>query len=209
MKDSDLFKQFKEFKPRRGDLRRQKIINAIIDAIAQEGLHEFNSKTIAERAKMIRSHVVYYFPNYQSMIQAAVQFVVMTGQEITVAHLAVANTPEEKIEAWVEATFSWFERFPNHGPVMGLLYYLASCDPIFGDLYDKIKDAGRERIKLILLSGAKKKNDKLAFESAVRMRSMITGLLIDSFSGNKKDEYDSNKKLAKKILLSIAREFWK
>jgi hypothetical protein len=142
------------------------------------------------------------------MIRAAIEFVVATGQEITVAHLAVANSPKEKIEAWVEATFTWFQRYPHHASVMLLLHYLSSCDKQFRELNTKIQTLGRERMAAILLAGQKKQNTKLAQDYAFRIRLAIVGILSEVFSGPKDFDYEKEKQNAKKIILQMAESFW-
>src|SRR4051812_15789599 len=126
--NSHLYSQILEFKPRKADLRRMAILDAVIDCIAEKGILNLTAQEVGRQAKMRRSHVTYYFPNQDKMLEAAIKFVVSTGQEITVAYVTAAQTPRARLEAMVQATFVWLERYPKHASVMLLLHYYGSCD---------------------------------------------------------------------------------
>ncbi len=209
-KTEPLFEQIAEFKQSKADMRRMVILNAVIDCLAEDGLHSLTSLNISKRTKMLRSHINYYFPNQEKMIGAAIQYVVLTGQEITVAHLTVANHPTERLLAHTKATFTWFERYPKHAAVMLLLHYYGAVVPAYRKLNEQIVLAGISRIEAILASGRLKKGvgKKQINEVAKKIRSYLVGALTHAIFVEPPVHYDEEFRRAERIILTFAKEIW-
>ncbi len=195
------------FKPSKADVRRVEILNAVIACIAEEGVQNLNSLSISKRAKMRRSHVAYYFSSQEKMIDAAVKYVVALSQEIVVAQLHEHRDPSSLLGAYVDATYSWLSRFPQHGAVMSLLQYLAGISPGYHGLMTQVQKASEDRIAGMLLYGSV--NDgarrKAALKTAHEIRNYLVGALI-SFSGSgNPDDFDRHRQMVKARILSMAK----
>jgi len=213
IRDQRLYSQILEFKPRKSDLRKVAILDAVIDCIATEGIDETNSQIVGKRSKMRRSHVAYYFPNRDSMVEAALKFVVTTGQEITIAHVIAAPTPAEKLEAFVTATFTWFERYPKHAAVMILLQYYGTVRPVYKKLHAQIRQAGEERLEAILSGQPLRKGvGKVQVRKLAQLiRALLVGKLTTYFSAESTTDEESYEELRKESLLlvqKLAGEIW-
>jgi AcrR family transcriptional regulator len=204
-----LYRQILEFKPRKADLRRMAILDAVIDCIAREGIHNLTAQAVGRRAKMRRSHITYYFPNQESMIEAAIQFVTATGQEITVAYVAAATDAVSRLEAMVHATFAWFERHPRHASVMLLLHYYGSCLPRYRKLTSQIRTAGENRLESILRSGPARKNAPSARDLSIVMRAYLAGSIINIFTAEPPVDFDRERRRTQQALVKMAHEYWK
>lgn len=205
-----LYSQILDFKPSKADLRRMAILDGVIESLAAKGTDWLHSQDVGRRAKMRRSHVVYYFPNQDAMLEAAIQFVVSVGQEITVAHLALAKTPEERLEAMVRATFVWFERHPAHAPVMAAVNYLGMRDEKYRQLNQKIREAGEARLESILLSGRARKGagPSVAGRAARAIRALLVGSLTHFFSSEKALDYEEAFQRTHQAARVLAAEYW-
>jgi DNA-binding transcriptional regulator YbjK len=84
---------------RKSDARKKAIVDATIDCIAQNGVQELSAFAIGKRTKMRRSHIAYYFPNLDKMVEAAILQVVETGQRFTIAAMEKAHTPPDRLDA--------------------------------------------------------------------------------------------------------------
>lgn len=203
-----IYSQILQFKPRKADLRRMAILDAVIGCIAEKGLHALTAQEVGRRSKMRRSHVTYYFPNHDSMLEAAVKFVVSTGQEITVAHVATAKDPEGQLRAMVQATFAWFERYPKHASVMLLLNYYGSCNKAYRALNTQIRSAGENRMEAILKGAPARPGAPSPHELAVAMRAFLAGAMTNLFSSALPADYDRERRATEEALCSMARAYW-
>lgn len=205
-----VFAQLEDFKPKKSDLRRIAIIRAVVDCLAKDGIHRLSAEAIGARTGMRRSHICYYFPNQESMIRSAVEFVVATGQEVTVAHLAGATEPRERIRAYLKGTYGWFERFPEHGSVLSLLHYYGAVDERFRELNERIKVAGEVRITELLLAGARKAAKRSEARSlAVDLRAHLAGSILTTLAAEKQPNLEKARRGAERLFLQVAEDFWK
>lgn len=205
-----LLHQILPFKPRSGDLRRMVIVEAVIDSIAADGIHHMTSDSVAKRAKMRRSHVAYYFPNYESMIRAAVEFVVATGQEMTVAYLAQEKPGEPSLRAMIRATFDWFERHPKHRSVMEFLNYAGLCDEHFRQLYRRIERGGLDRLESILRGKRSRRGKRTpsAEKTALMIRNHLVGSLIHLFNADPSRTHALQRTQIEDSLVAMAKSYW-
>lgn len=206
-----LFSQILEFKPRASDLRRMAIVEAIVEVLATDGAHQMTNEVIGRKAKMARSHIAYYFPNQEAMLKAAVEYVVATGQEITVAYVSQEKTPEGMLRAMIKATFDWLERYPKHRAVMQFLQYAALCDKHFKKLYETIESSGISRLETILKSqpaARKGKEGPKPIEVANKIRAHLVGSLVQIFTTLDLEKYPKQRAETEAFLFSIAKGYW-
>lgn len=204
-----IFAQLEDFKPKKSDLRRIAIIRAVVDCIAKDGIHRLSAEAIGTRTKMRRSHICYYFPNQESMIRSAVEFVVATGQEVTVAYLATETEPRARLLAYLKGTYGWFERFPEHGAVMSLLHYYGAVDDGFRALNLRVKEAGEERITELLMAGATRSQKRAEARSlAVDLRAHLAGSVLTTLASEPAPNLSRARRGAERLFLEVADRFW-
>lgn len=205
-----LYAQILDFKPKKADLRRMEILEAVIDCLAGEGVFGLTAEAIGKRTGMRRSHVAYYFPNQDEMLDAAIRFVVATGQEVAVGYLAAAadGTPKDRLHAYVRATFGWFERYPKHSAIMTLLHHYGCVNGKYRKLNEQIRTAGEQRLaslyEAMLPTGAKRDRKKLAIAAAAG-RAYLAGVLTSIFAAGRPASLDAPIAEAERVLTALAK----
>ena len=171
-------------KPRKGESRKAKITEAVIECLARRGLEETTFDAIGKMVKMERAHVNYYFANRKELIKAAVRYAVGRGQEIIIGHVKKAQTWRDRVTVVIEGPFEWLETYPDHATVMVLFYYLCTYDEELRQLQSLIRVGGEERLSSCLQSlveGGKLTSAK-ATSLARGIQTTMTGALILNFS---------------------------
>ena len=121
--------------------------------------------------------------NKDEIILYSVRFITMLAQDITIHEIANRISFEDKIVGLVEGAYQWLEKYPKHGVMMTLIFYLGSKDERYRCLYNQIRKYGEDRIVGILNEAIHSKKiglvrnvkiDKLAR----RIQDLITGTCI-------------------------------
>lgn len=204
---NQIYARLLNLKPKKSDLKRRIILDAIIDCISKEGVHALNSEYLSRKLKMSRSHVLYYFADTDQMIEAAINFVILVGQEVTVAHLASVENAnaKEKITAYVDSTFAWLEQFPKHAAVYTLFHYYSIFIPKYKALHERVIQGSEARIAAILLSDSKKKVvSKTVMSVSQMIRVVLMGNLITCFGSSREEDIGISKKETGKAILNLA-----
>ena len=169
----------------KGFQRKLLIIQSAIHCVATVGLENTTYDAVAKLAKMQRSHVAYYFKNFDELISTMIRFVILSAQEITIERLLAANTPPERVEAVVQAAFLQAERYPKHGCVLTLLWSLGSRETSYRRFNTEIRTQGCERIEALIeliLSQAGTPDRLRAHFLAKAIQSMVYGYLLEYYS---------------------------
>lgn len=176
-----LYAQFLDFKPRKRDVRRAIIVEAAIDCIATLGVENTSFEAIGKKAGMLKAHVAYYFPNRDDLIEEVIKFSVSSVQAMSVEGMKAETDPEQKLAAFITATFRWRDQFPKQSSVILLLYYYASFRRPYQKIHDRIRSLGAERIRAALSLQAAFRGAPQAFlhDTSKLIQSILTGNLID------------------------------
>src|SRR4051812_38892710 len=75
-------------KPKKSDERRIRILEAVIESIATQGIEETTFESIGKKVKMERAHVNYSFANREELIKGAVKYTVAMGQQRIIEQVA-------------------------------------------------------------------------------------------------------------------------
>jgi len=174
-----LVSQVFDVKRTKGETRKIKIMEAVIECLATRGLEETTFEAIGKLVKMERTHVTYYFPNRKELIMTAVRYAVAIGQQITIGHVQKAKTWKERLKAVIEGPFEWIEKYPKHAPVMAFFYYLCSYDKDYRELQAAIQSGGEERLAATLQSlvDARKLSPAKATDLARTIQAHMAGTL--------------------------------
>jgi len=176
-----LYREIGEIKPRKADLKKEKIIQGVINCIAGLGIENTTFEAVGRMTGMRKSHVAYYFPSRDKMIQTTVRYVASNAQHMTVERIKNAKTWEEQVLSSVEGAFDWFEQFPEQIPVITLLFYFRSYDEAYIPLHDEIRKMGLIRLHSVLKQklDAQGVSDRRSLILARNIQSIVTGVLID------------------------------
>jgi AcrR family transcriptional regulator len=206
-----ILKRIVEYRPRKSDRQRAKIIEATIECIAREGIEVATTQEIARRIDLTRSHIAYYFPNRNSLLLAAVQTAIAIGQDFTIEALGAAKTPEAELRAYVDGTFDWLEKYPHHRSLMALLYLNSIQTGEFRAIHDRIREIGEDRIGGILTEGAKgkRKNPKAVQALSRTIRDIMVGTMIRFYCTTNSESPAQARTQAREAVMALASGFWK
>jgi AcrR family transcriptional regulator len=169
----------------RSERSKLKIIETAIDSFAGASADLLNYEDIARAGKLNRSLINYYFPKKEEFFEIIIKFIRATHQEIAVAELKKATTPEQVIFYYVDSTFRWIDAAPNHVKSWIMFWYLSSSDPKLRSLHSALTQMGELRIIGILESlpkpKAKLKKSEFSY-LAKSIQRVITGALIESMT---------------------------
>lgn len=186
-----LYARFLDFKPRKGDLRKIEILEAAIDCLSDDGIHHTTFESVGKRLGIGRAHVAYHFPELGDLIEAAIKFCVSHVQVLTVDAVSAEESNEDKLEAFITATFEWVQRFPQQASAILLLYYLASIDRRFKKLHDEVRKLGAKRIQAMIEGCVSRKNKSKSELLARRTQAILTGNIVEFLTTQPKESLEA------------------
>ena len=172
-----------ELIPRRigkGEQRKIDIAEAAIHLIATKGVEGTTFELIAKRCGISRPLVVHYFPERLELFEFAVKIIRMQFQELAVQAISRGRDAPGKLEAYVDSTFDWIERFPDHVRVWSVFFHYCAVHKKFRLINTELATIGHERIMALLEAGNKEKcfAAKGLPATAKAIQSVITGALV-------------------------------
>lgn len=180
-------------KPSIQDRRRAKILEGVIEILAKEGVDDLTFERIGKRTHMARSHVVYYFPNREALVEAAMRFCAMAAQQVISQKLSGQKDWKGLLTTYVEANFDWIQKYPDHAAVYLLMYYRSATKKNYRKMHSEIREVGTKRIQAILELSAALPNAKRAGEIARGVQSLITGALVDAMTTTHKNDFGTRR----------------
>ncbi len=182
-----LYYRSREFKPSKSDARKIAILEEAMRIISTKGISQLSIQGIAKKLKMQRSHVVYYYPSIEPLVDDVMHLVIATGQEVTVGYLANAKSAEEFLVGYIEATFLWFHLHPQHVPIFLLLCHQAVTSVAHKKWLSELRLRSVDRIQGIVVMWMqqvrkKKVNASWARDHAEQVRNLLTGNLLNYYT---------------------------
>ncbi|SFC07115.1 transcriptional regulator, TetR family [Marinospirillum celere] len=93
------------------DARKQQLIQATLESIAELGLQNTTIVTISRRAGMSSGIISHYFGGKQGLIEAALRYLLeQLGKELLERIAKTDGSPEERLTCIIEANFTDFQR---------------------------------------------------------------------------------------------------
>ena len=184
-----LFREILSFRPRTQETRLAQLLGAAIDLLGEKGIDEVTFESVGKRAKMARSHVVYYFKNREELIESAIRFVAHSAQRHIAADLLEVGQSSELLENYFQANFNWLTKHPKHAAVMLLLYYESAFKKSRRKFHTEIREIGRKRIDAILRLDPRLEDLPAAKREALsrNLQNLLSGSLLTLFSIEKTD----------------------
>lgn len=192
--------------PSKRDLKRDKLIQAVIQSIAKNGWEETTLERIGLRFKMTRAHVAYYFEGRDEMLFAATRLVTKTAQQLTIQRVQNATGWEEQLQAVVDGALDWLEKHREHAAVFLLSYHLAAISRPYRKLHTEIRNAGSVRIQQILENSELSLSDSQLVKLSKRIQNQITGAIVDAVVTEFTQPFSVFREELASSVLSLARE---
>ncbi|MBI4405833.1 MAG: TetR family transcriptional regulator [Deltaproteobacteria bacterium] len=174
---SSLYFQIFDTKRTKSELIKIKILEAVIDCLATQGLEATTFESIGKIVNMERAHVNYYFSSRKELIKGAVRYAVATGQQIIIRNVKKANHWKDRLKIVIDGPFEWLSQYPKHFSVMSLFYYLCTHDEDMRQLQNVIQKGGEDRIAAtldVLVHNGQLTQTKIK-EISRAVQSMISG----------------------------------
>lgn len=188
---------------------RQKIVTCTISILATEGTEKLSAFTVAKRAGVRRSHVVYYYPQKKDLIAAAVSEVIGKGQEMVLVAVAGKKTARECLDAYIDSLFQWLVKYPEHASVMGMLHYYGSVGAEFKELNAKVREVGEARIADMLHFGKSGTPSQRERELAQLIRELLIGNLTNVISSTDSTQLIADCQKLKKAVFGLVDTYEK
>jgi AcrR family transcriptional regulator len=180
VKENPLLFKIIDPKPRKGDLRKQEILQATIAIVGKEGAEALSFESIGQRLKIRRSHVAYHFQSLEEIVLMATRYAVAIGQENTIRHMTGAHGLKGMIEAMVDAVVDWISRERAAAKLYFYSFLRSGWDAKHRELHAEIREAGAKRMVagLQLLPEVRSTPEAL-FAAARNIQGLLTGLAMD------------------------------
>jgi AcrR family transcriptional regulator len=182
---------------------RQKIVACTISILATEGPEKLSAFSVAKRASVRRSHVVYYYPQKKDLLAAAVSEVIGRGQEMVLVAVAGKKTAVECLDAYIDSLFQWLVKFPEHASVMGMLHYYGAVGAEFKELNAKVREVGEARIADMLHFGKRGTPNQRERELAKLIRELLIGNLTNVISSTDSSQLLADCQKLKKAVFGL------
>jgi AcrR family transcriptional regulator len=181
-----------EFVPRKGDLMRTKIIQATLQSLGSDGVMRLGYERLCKVTGLSRSHINYYFPSLEALIEECFKYVIAFGQE----HRSAAFTQPDQMRRrslliYIDATLAWFHTHPSHMSVLTLFAHLSNSDPHCRDLYEVVKRSAEARIGQFLKEFKPQMKPEARHAKAVSLRNYLMGELLDRHSCPRDESFEN------------------
>jgi AcrR family transcriptional regulator len=178
-KNQKLFQEVAQPELKKGDLRKLQILQAAIESLGKNGWAKTNYETVGQICGLKRPHVAYHYPEWDTLIQAAIKFCYATGRSIVAEYLRDAKGPHEQLAAYIEGTFAWLGSNPAHGGATTVLWHLAYFDKRYRLLNNQIKYAGVERVYGFLSGGKPVDTKSDLWNTSLAIHGLLLGRCVE------------------------------
>ncbi|MBY0369707.1 TetR/AcrR family transcriptional regulator [bacterium] len=171
------------------DASQEKILQAAIALFARHGLDQTSFAQIARACGLSQANILYHFQSKERLIQAMILKIVANNRATVATYHSPKSTPREQLTHYFRGNLEWGLKFPDETRVILLMYYYASFQPAFRELYDQILYSARERLETCL-EGIQRE-ERLKLQTSVKATAQILhdwllGTLINFTTAGKK-----------------------
>lgn len=162
------------------DIRKEQITDASVAVISESGYSNASLSHIAQKAGISTALISYYFPSKRELTDTLLKKLLEKRVTYIIDWVKDADTPMEKLAAYIRADLSYSIEHPDEGLTITELIYNARDEtgqPYYG-LESDDSDLLEEIIKLIQEDGGFPKLDPKAL-------SIIMKGAVDEYAANK------------------------
>lgn len=186
-------------------VRRQQLIEATIDCVAELGLRATTINSISKKAGLSSGIISHYFGGKQGLIQATVRYLLSDLKQMLLTGLTASTTPEQRLMLIVEANFSHLQQQRNATKTW-LSFWAQSMHD--SELHRLQKVNSKRLLSNLACSYKQLMNADEAREAAETSAAMIDGLWLRAvLNKSDKDEFEHCERLAKNYVRSIIKQY--
>lgn len=186
-------------------VRRQQLIDATIESVAELGLRATTINSISKKAGLSSGIISHYFGGKQGLIEATVRYLLSNLKQVLLDGLKADTTPEQRLILIVEANFARLQQQSNATKTW-LSFWAQSMHDV--ELH-RLQNVNSKRLCSNLAFSFKafmnKEDARVASELSA---AMIDGLWLRAvLSKSDKDEFEHCERLAKSYVLSLIKQY--
>jgi AcrR family transcriptional regulator len=136
--------------------RQSQILNQALKLFSAQGFQNTSLQQVADDCGISQSAIFYYYPSKDVLLKALVSKILANNHTLVAKMMQDKDTNQKRIEKIFVGNLDWALAFPQEAQVIFLLYYSASVDTVFCDIYKTILTNIRLRIYELLKAGVVK-----------------------------------------------------
>lgn len=182
-------------------IRRQQLIDATLDSVAELGLHATTINTISKRAGLSSGIIAHYFGGKQGLIEATVRYLLNNLKSNLLQKTQGGCTPKQRLMFIVESNFSSMQQQSSTTRTW-LSFWVQS---MHDDSLHRLQNVNAKRLHSNLASSFKAYlHPQQAHEAANLAAAMIDGLWLRAVLGKaNEDEFKKAEQQAKHYVASL------
>ena len=172
--------------------RRQKIVKAAIQCFIKSGVAQTKISEVAAKAGVDQPLISYYFSTLENLHEAVIIDVLSVLREASIRPIEEhSNDMIRALTQYIRAPFEFAQNQAGLFSIWMYFYYLASYSTKFVELNSQIREAGRNRISVIIYTGIESgvfsvHKSMSVSDVAIAIQGIITGNTI--MVGTEKNE---------------------
>ncbi|MEC8226755.1 MAG: transcriptional regulator BetI [Pseudomonadota bacterium] len=186
-------------------VRRQQLIDATIESVAELGLQGTTINSISKKAGLSSGIISHYFGGKQGLIEATVRYLLTSLKQALMNQVTPQSSPEQRLMFIVEANFSRIQQQSNNTKTW-LSFWAHSMHD--AQLH-RLQNVNSKRLFSNLLSSFKQlMSDSDANLAAELSAAMIDGLWLRAvLSKSDQDQFENCERLAKDYIRSLIKQY--
>ncbi|GAC04052.1 transcriptional regulator BetI [Paraglaciecola chathamensis] len=186
-------------------VRRQQLIDATIESVAELGLRATTINSISKKAGLSSGIISHYFGGKQGLIEATVRYLLSNLKQSLLGGLKADTTPEQRLMLIVEANFSRLQQ-QSDATKTWLSFWAQSMHDI--ELHRLQNVNSRRLCSNLACSFRQLMSVEDARVAAELSAAMIDGLWLRAvLSKSDKDEFEHCERLAKDYVRSLIKQY--
>jgi AcrR family transcriptional regulator len=139
----------------RANLDTSDLFSVTIRLIAEHGYFDVSFQKIADAMGVSQSTILHYYPNRIEMMRSLFGGIVLSNHKYVAATSDPKDRAMPRLRKHFLGNFNWAMEHPEMASLVGLLYYQASFDINFSEIYAEVLKVGRSRIYEYLLMASR------------------------------------------------------
>ena len=186
-------------------VRRQQLIDATIESVAELGLQGTTINSISKKAGLSSGIISHYFGGKQGLIEATVRYLLSSLKSALLNRVTQQTSPEQRLMFIVEANFSRIQQQSNNTKTW-LSFWAHSMHD--AQLH-RLQNVNSKRLFSNLLSSFKQlMSDNDANLAAELSAAMIDGLWLRAvLSKSDQDQFEHCEQLVKDYIRSLIKQY--
>jgi TetR/AcrR family transcriptional repressor of bet genes len=186
-------------------VRRQQLIDATIESVAELGLQGTTINSISKKAGLSSGIISHYFGGKQGLIEATVRYLLSSLKSALLNRVTQQTSPEQRLMFIVEANFSRTQQQSNNTKTW-LSFWAHSMHD--AQLH-RLQNVNSKRLFSNLLSSFKQlMSDSDAKLAAELSAAMIDGLWLRAvLSKSDQDQFEHCEQLVKDYIRSLIKQY--